>query len=143
MIGIRVTGNKQLIAKLDRLSRKLEREPNNIIQRAADEAYLHALVIAPRRTGELAVSIKKQGGNNWARISLGNGLGYPTWIDQGIVTPNWGTNLSDPKMIDKRPRSEKLHFFVGTDSNEGKTLAWTRQNFPNYVDELERRLEFR
>ena len=143
MISLRVTGNKKLIDKLERLSRKIDSEPNQIIQRIADETYLFALMQAPRRTGALATSITRQGGKNWARVSLGSGLGYPTWIDRGIVRSNWGTNLSDPKMIDKRPPEQKLHFFVGTPSNEGHTLKWVRQKFPGYVEELSRRLEFR
>lgn len=143
MIQVRVTGNKELVAKLDRLSKKLEKEPNSTIQHVADMGYLHALVVAPRRTGRLATQIKKQGGKNWARLSLGSGLGYPTWIDMGIVRPSWGTNLNDPRMIDKRPREEKLHFFVGTESNPGATLKFIQYNFPGFVEELGRRLEIR
>lgn len=143
-MNIRVTGNKELVAKLQRLSKKLDTEPTNTIQKVADIAYLHALVVAPRRTGKLTVSIKKQGGRNWARVSVGSGLGYPAWIDMGIVPQNWGTSYQkNPKIIDKRPPEEKLYYFVGTESHPGKTLTFVREMFPGMVEELGRRLEIR
>ena len=142
MINVSLVGNKELISKVNKLITRLDREPNNTIQRLADAGQLFAIAQAPKRTGRLASSIKREGGRNWARISLGSGLGYPTWIDQDIVSPNWGTRMK-PGMVDMRPRDQKVNYFVGTESNPGHTLTFLRQNFPGYVEELARRLEVR
>ena len=142
MINVMITGNKELISKMNKLVQKLDREPNSTIQRVADVGQLFAVMQAPKRTGALAAGIKRSGGKNWARLSLGSGLGYPTWIDQDIVFPTWGTKMARG-MTDMRPREQKVNFFVGTESKPGHTLTYLRQNFPGYVEELARRLEVR
>lgn len=150
MFRIDMVGNVELGAKLTKLIKKIETEPNRTIQRMADEGQYFAMMQAPARTGSLAMNIKRMSGKNYAVLAQGTVAGsanngnpaYPLLIDQGLVTKTWGTKFL-PGIKDMRAREEKLYYFVGTDSKKGKTLSFMEKNFPRHVEELKRRLNLR
>lgn len=136
------SGNVELGKKLNELIRRIESEPRRTIQSMAADIQYHAMMIAPIRTGALANSIKLQAGRNWANVVLTNQTSYGAHIDRGTVPKNWGV-MKRSGMIDMRDREDKLYFFVGTESNEGKTLQWARKNVPRYVESLKEKLKLR
>ena len=137
--AINMVGNRELGAKINRIIKKIDTEPTKTINRMAYEAQLYAMMIAPRRTGATANSIKTRGTKNFREIYVNpivvRGFPYNTSIDAGKVSRRWGTRKLPPT-TDMRDRKEKLHYFVGTDAVEGKTLMFVKKNFGRHVNEL-------
>jgi hypothetical protein len=141
--AINMTGNRELGAKINKIIKKLDTAPEKTLNRMVYETQLYGMMVAPRRSGKTALAIKTSGRKNYRVIYtapvFNKGYAYNIAIDRGLIlkgNPSWGQNTNDPRMTDKRSVDDKLYYFVGNDSNEGKTLMFVKKNFKRHVDEL-------
>jgi hypothetical protein len=132
-----MTGNRELGARINKIIKKIETSSDETLTKMSNEGLLYGIMVAPRRTGATAMNIKARGAKNYRVLYITpTEKAYNIYIDRGTVPKKWGTNINDPRMIDKRKREEKLYYFIGNDSVEGKTLKFMKQNFKRHVDEL-------
>jgi len=136
-LSIAMTGNRELGARINKIIKKIETSSDETLTKMSNEGLLYGIMVAPRRTGATAMNIKARGAKNYRVLYITpTEKAYNIYIDRGTVPKKWGTNINDPRMIDKRKREEKLYYFIGNDSVEGKTLKFMKQNFKRHVDEL-------
>jgi alanine dehydrogenase len=142
--AINMVGNKELGARINKLIKRIDKETENTLTKMSNETLLFAEMVAPRRTGATALSIKQKVSPKlrvlYMTPLMNQGFAYNVAIDNGNILKankgNWGTNLNDPRMKDKRKREDKVYFFVGSESVEGKTLAFAKKNFKRHVEDL-------
>jgi len=135
-MNIAMVGNRELGRKINSITKNLERETENTLNKMVYEGQLYGMAVAPRRTGATALNIKTAGSKNYRVLYITpTEKAYNIYIDRGTVPKSWGTKKASG-MVDMRDRDDKLYYFVGNDSNEGKTLAFMKNNFGRHVSEL-------